>query len=93
MLSLLYMMYVMYLAVALKLKLKGERVNSFTFLILQKCKCNVMRFNSRFYSLFKMDVYISCRGGMFIMKKNDHYYNSDDSDSSNVTYETWTGYR
>ena len=28
-----------------------------------------MRFNSRFYSPFKMDVYISCRGGMFIMKK------------------------
>ena len=53
-----------------------------------------MRFNSRFYSPFKMDVYISCRGGMFIMKKNDHYYNSDDSDSSNVTaYETWIGYR
>ena len=33
-----------------KAKLKGERANSFTFLILTKCKCNVMRFNSRFYS-------------------------------------------
>ena len=54
-----------------------------------------MRFNSRFYSpFFKMDVYISCRGGMFYYEEKDHYYNSDDSDSSNVTaYETWIGYR